>query len=179
MLDMKEASSFSTGEILLNTAQTEMEMFVGFTFLVHHPIVVRNLGISAEFVSVSNTYCKVSLYNPITREKIVSSTFTIHGNNSTLLEKSVEPYVLPKSFEGQLIVELSEDTGMKKALSQAGCWLQWNNAGGLITYQQLVRRIHEKPVAFHYNSCLPVLLTFTVHGMCRLTNLKHVYMWNK
>ncbi|KAJ9578409.1 hypothetical protein L9F63_005367, partial [Diploptera punctata] len=160
-VDLKDSSSFSTGEI--STAQEQMEMFAGITFLVQHPIVIHSLAISAEFVTVSKTYCKVSLYNSVTRERVVSATFSSHDNNSTLLEKSVEPHVLPKNFEGQLIVELSTDTGMKKILGQTGCWMQWNNAGRLITYQQLVRRMLEKPVAFHYNSCLPISMTFTVY----------------
>jgi hypothetical protein len=141
-------------------------MFAGCTFLVQHPVVVHSLRISADFVTVANTYCKVSLYNLVTRERIVSATFLNHGSNSTMIEKLTEPYVLPKSFEGQIVVEVNEDTGMKKALSQTACRMQWSDAGGLITYQQLVRRVHEKPMAFHYSSCMPILMTFTVHGKC-------------
>jgi hypothetical protein len=130
-------------------------------------MVIRSLKIQRDLVTVAGGFVQVNLMNSVTREKIVSATFSNDGNNSSsdLLEKFVEPYILPKGFEGQVIVELIGNKSGKISLDHSECWLQWNNASGLITFLQLVRNINEKPVPFHYMSCTFACLTFTLHGM--------------
>lgn len=163
--DMKEYSEFSTGEV----DAIKMRVFpsyVGVTFLVHHPIVIRSMNLLRDCVAVTDGFVRVSLLNAVTREKIVSATFSNSENNSgsDLLEKTVEPYILPKGFEGQVIVELIGNKSGNISLDHSECWLQWNNGSGLITFLQLVRNVNEKPVPFHEMSCIHACLTFTLHG---------------
>ncbi|PSN48328.1 hypothetical protein C0J52_03410 [Blattella germanica] len=135
-IDLTEDSLFSTGK--LQTEETKQEMYAGFTFIVQHPIVIHSISLSAIFLSTIQSHVKVSLYSPDAGEKIVSATFPKSSNySSELLVKPVEPHLLPRGFEGQLIVEVNEGVGIKAALNQAGCLLQWSDGGGLITFQQL------------------------------------------
>lgn len=167
--DIKGSSEFSTGDT--DTAGSRIfqrtETYAGFTFLVHHSIIIRSLNILRHFVTAADCFVQVNLMNSITREKIVSATFLNDGSDSgsDLLEKAVEPYILPKGFEGQVIIELIGSKSGKISLNHSQCWLQWNNASGLITFLQLIRNKNEKPVPFHYMSCTYACLTFILHGM--------------
>lgn len=162
---MKEYSEFYTGEV----DAWKMRIFpsyVGVTFLVHHPIVIRSMNLLRDYVAVTDGFVQVSLMNAVTREKIVSATFSERENNSgsDLVEKTVEPYILPKGFEGQVIVELIGNKSANISLDHSECWLQWNNGSGLITFLQLIKNVNEKPVPFHDMSCTHACLTFSLHG---------------
>jgi len=166
--DINKSSEFSTGKshsVKSNSSQ-KTETYVGFTFLVHHPIVTHGLNILRDFVTTSDSLVRVSLLNSVSREKVVSATFSNNENisGSDILEKTVDPYILPKGFEGQIIVELKGSKSRQSNLKQPDCWLQWSNASGLITLLQLIRNVNEKPVPFQYTSCTYASLTFTVHG---------------
>jgi hypothetical protein len=166
--DISESSELSTGKTHSIEASNfqKKETYVGFTFLVHHPIVIHSLNILRDFVTATDSLVRVSLLNSVTREKVVSATFSNNENisGSDLLEKIVDPYVLPKGFEGQIIVEPKGNKSGQSNLKQPDCWLQWNNASGLITFLQLIRNVNVKPVPFQYMSCTYACLTFTVHG---------------
>jgi len=166
--DINESSEFSTGKShsIRSSSFQKTETYVGFTFLVHHPIVTHGLKILRDFVTTSDSLVRVSLLNSVSREKVVSATFSNSENisGSDILEKTVDPYVLPKGFEGQIIVELKGNKSRQSNLKQPDCWLQWNNASGLITFLQLIRNVNEKPVPFQYTSCTYASLTFTIHG---------------
>jgi hypothetical protein len=166
--DINESSEFSTGKSQSTNSSNfqKTETYVGFTFLVLHPIVTHSLNVLRDFVTTSDSLVRVSLLNSVNREKVVSATFSINENvsGSDILEKTVDPYVLPKGFEGQIIVELKGNKSGQSNLKQPDCWLQWNNASGLITFLQLIRYVNEKPVPFQYTSCTFASLTFTIHG---------------
>jgi len=166
--DINKSSEFSTGKSrsINSSSFHETETYVGFTFLVHHPVVTHGLNILRDFVTTSDGLVRVSLLNSVSREKVVSATFSNIENisGSDILEKTVDPYVLPKGFEGQIIVELKGKKSGQSNLKQPDCWLQWNNASGLITFLQLIRSVNEKPVPFQYTSCTYASLTFTIHG---------------
>jgi hypothetical protein len=162
---MKEYSGFSTGEV--NAIKMRIfPSYVGVTFLVNHPIVTRSMSVLRDYVAATDGFVQVSLMNAVTREKIVSATFSKSENNSgsDLVEKTVEAYILPKGFEGQIIVELIGNKSGNINLDHSECWLQWSNGSGLITFLQLIRNANEKPVPFHDMSCTHVCLTFTLHG---------------
>jgi hypothetical protein len=166
--DISESSEVSTGKIgsINSSSFKKTETYVGFTFLVHHPIITHSLNILRDFVTATDSLVRVSLLNSVTREKVVSATFSNNENNSgsDLLEKTVDPYVLPKGFEGQITVELKGNKSGQSSLKQPDCWLEWKNASGLITFLQLIRNVNEKPLPFRYSSCTYASLTFTVHG---------------
>jgi hypothetical protein len=167
-LDIKGSSRFSTGEVDAVKVRIfqKTETYIGFTFLVHHSIVIHSLHLLRDFVTAYDGFVQVSLINSVTRERIVSATFSNNGNNSgpNLLEKTVEPHILPKGFEGHVIMKPIGKKSGKASLNHSQCWLRWNNASGLITFLQLIRNINEKPVPFHYMSCTYACLTFTLHG---------------
>lgn len=166
--DINTSSEFSTGKSrsINSSSFQKTETYVGFTFLVHHPVVTHGLNILRDFVTTSDYLVRVSLLNSVSREKVVSATFSNIENISgfDILEKTVDPFVLPKGFEGQIIVELKGKKSGQSNLKQPDCWLQWNNASGLITFLQLIRNVNEKPVPFQYTSCTYASLTFTIHG---------------
>jgi hypothetical protein len=166
--DINESSEFSTGKShsINSSSFQKTETYVGFTFLVLHPIVTHGLSILRDFVTTSDSLVRVSLLNSVSREKVVSATFSSNENisGSDILEKTVDPYVLPKGFEGQIIMELKDNKSVQSNLKQPDCWLQWNNASGLITFLQLIRYVNEKPVPFQYMSCTYASLKFAIHG---------------
>ena len=166
--DINESSELCTGKYhsVKSSSFQKTEMYVGFTFLVHHPIVTHGLNIRRDFVTTSDSLVRVSLLNSVSREKVVSATFSNNENisGSDILEKTVDPYVLPKGFEGQIIVEMKGNKSGQSNLKQPDCWLQWNNASGLITFLQLIRNVNEKPVPFQHTSCTYASFTFTIHG---------------
>lgn len=166
--DINKSSEFSTGKShsIKSSSFQKTETYVGFTFLVHHPVVTHSLNVLRDFVTTSDSLVTVSLLNSVSREKVVSATFSNNENisGSDILEKTVDPYVLPKGFEGQIVVELKGSKLGQANLKQPQCWLLWNNASGLITFLQLIRNVNEKPVPFQYMSCTYAYLTFTIHG---------------
>ncbi|XP_069685169.1 UDP-GalNAc:beta-1,3-N-acetylgalactosaminyltransferase 2-like isoform X3 [Periplaneta americana] len=167
IVDATGSSEFSTAEIDLIPKKNplEMELYIGFTFLVHHPIVIRSINVQKDLVTATTGLIRVSLINSFSREKIVSATFSSNENNSgpILLQKSVEPYVLPKGFEGQILVETINNKRKEITLNLSDCLLQWNNASGLITFLQLIGNVNENPVSFHDRSCTFTSLSFSLH----------------
>lgn len=81
---------------------------IGIDFVVHHDVVIKELGLfdfkNDGFIGA----LKVILYNTVTHEPVIASSFVSFKSgrlHQSFRYKTVEEYMLPKGFRGSLVVE--------------------------------------------------------------------------
>eukprot|EP00057_Strongylocentrotus_purpuratus_P005505 XP_003731122.2 PREDICTED: UDP-GalNAc:beta-1,3-N-acetylgalactosaminyltransferase 2 [Strongylocentrotus purpuratus] len=113
---------------------------IGFDFKVHYPIILHKLGVFDSSADGIKHPLTVSLFDTWRQEKVVSARFSPE-QPGVFIEgyrfRAVEPYLLPKGFEGTIVVNSfnKDDPSTTLYLSKDAT----NNGGGVIELQQYSR----------------------------------------
>ncbi|XP_067009959.2 UDP-GalNAc:beta-1,3-N-acetylgalactosaminyltransferase 2 isoform X2 [Anabrus simplex] len=165
---VSERTELSTGSLDCQGNHPVVPLYQGFSFIVQHSIVVKRLGVLSTIVTHLGEV-RVSLLDSATGQRITSATFTATDEevpvSSVILTRPVKAYLLPKGFEGQVLVEMNEWPVMN-----ISCHFQWMNLNGVIRFLQLMRRKEERPCQFTNNSFTPVTMLYTIHDIRALKN---------
>lgn len=132
---IKNTKEFSTGKINAHDCISELcNVHQGFSFQVNYPIIIKKLGVLSEAIP-SKSSIKVTLLNGPLQEVVIKTTINAEGFNNNIngfLYRPVTPYLLPKGFEGVLLVE----GVLSRSVSSS---IEWNNGSGLITFQRIYK----------------------------------------
>ncbi|XP_067128797.1 UDP-GalNAc:beta-1,3-N-acetylgalactosaminyltransferase 2-like [Centruroides vittatus] len=169
--DIKINEEFSTEKInIVNDHDSKQHRYVhqGFSFQVNYPIIIRRLGVLAEGL-LPNSSVKVTLLNGPLKEIVVKTVIDPKGFNTEadgFLYRSVTPYLLPKRFEGVLLVE---GVLSRKALSL----VEWNNGSGLITFQRIYKTADDsESTEFDNEDLVAPSMTFVVSDRNNFLNFE-------
>ncbi|PIK39119.1 putative UDP-GalNAc:beta-1,3-N-acetylgalactosaminyltransferase 2-like isoform X2 [Apostichopus japonicus] len=133
------------------TSQEEKDVAVPLpsriSFQVHHPIIIQKLGLywRGASSSMTSTY-QVYLFDDMNEETVVQVMFSSSSPGVSLgdyLFKPVESFILPKDFQGSVVVKpLAGDYGW---LVTPGGSLTLETGGNVISYMQFSVFITELP----------------------------------
>ena len=110
---------------------------IGFDFKVNHDIVIDKLGVFVNDLDSISGSVKVMIYDTWRREPVAISRFSPHQpgvSHNGFNYRPVEQYILPKDFEGTIVVE-----GLNYDQQNVGCMNVSRNGKGLISIKQFFR----------------------------------------
>ncbi|GBN41071.1 UDP-GalNAc:beta-1, 3-N-acetylgalactosaminyltransferase 2 [Araneus ventricosus] len=124
---------FTANEIRTDNCSSNLEkhFYGGFSFQVNYPVVVTQLGILSPLL-LQNTETKVAIMDPQSKEIIVQASVSLNKSSAVhgYLYADVDPILLPKNFEGMILVE--------GYLKEKSCLdMVWNDGGGIITFKRI------------------------------------------
>ncbi|XP_046387408.1 UDP-GalNAc:beta-1,3-N-acetylgalactosaminyltransferase 2-like [Ischnura elegans] len=172
-----EKSEFTAGRFRQSDC-VNCDKFLGFSFVVNHPIVIRRLSALKELVERYNGL-KVSLLDSATKQSIVSTRFDRSNmTDSPITSQVIDEFVLPKGYEGQIIVENEE------FVPEFDCKLEMYDQSGVVRFLQLLPTFDLKPIAFYNSSCTPVTMVYSIYELEELqshiiSKPKRLSTWRK
>ncbi|CAL1280465.1 unnamed protein product [Larinioides sclopetarius] len=124
---------FTANEIRTDNCSSNLEkhFYGGFSFQVNYPVVVTQLGILS-LLLLQNSETNVAIMDPQSKEIIVQASVSLNKSSVVhgYLYADVDPILLPKNFEGMILVE-----GYLK--DKACLDIVWNDGGGIITFKRV------------------------------------------
>lgn len=144
----------------------EKALIQGFSFKVNHPVIVRRLGVLFSLLA-KNFEAKVAILDIQTKEIVVQTKITqnsLHIGNGYLYE-DVETVLLPKNYEGMVVVE-----GFLK--TETWSHILWDDGGHLITFNRLyLSQSHVESIPFSNQSFSAASIQFVVDDMKDLKSM--------
>ncbi|XP_071506237.1 UDP-GalNAc:beta-1,3-N-acetylgalactosaminyltransferase 2-like [Diadema antillarum] len=142
---------------------------IGFDFKVHYPIILHKLGVFDSAADGIKHPLTVALFDTWRQEKVVGARFSPE-QPGVFIEgyrfRAVEPYLLPKGFEGTIVVNSfnKDDPSTTLYLDEGAT----NNGGGVIDIQQYSRYSED-------NSDFPEKVEKLDRGMAALVSGNFIY----
>lgn len=139
----------------------------GFSFQVNHRIIIKALGVLSKLLP-ENYNVSVALVDSRTKEVIVQTSLTSSQAgvlSDGFLYRPVENYVLPKDYEGTVLVE--------GYLLHSGCSsVRWNDNGGVLSFTRIFRNPNDfETIEFSKESCVASSIRFSVLDTMDLTEI--------
>lgn len=141
------------------------------SFEVHHPIIVKKLGLHCALSSSSllTSSFMVYLYDDVNEESVVQVSFTSSSPGVRVgdyLFKPVESFILPKDFQASVIVKaLDEDGGWLPAPTKS---ISLRTGGNVISYfQNHWSNSLQENLSFYHEELpqtFPGNFMFVIHG---------------
>lgn len=157
--DIEDEMNFTTAKI--NREPRKTKHFIGFIFRNFHKIKLTHLGISSSILRLC-TNVKVVLYEATSNQHVVSALFhrSEVSNESTYEIKEVDAYILPKYFEGKIVIETLSPLPRKLP-----CNIVWDSGHNIVHFNQMIRTPNEMPHIWDEEICPPAFFSFDVEGI--------------